>query len=531
MNTVLRRTAGSGTRRTALAGVTALATALLAVTLPGPHTAVATTAAPPLAGWEAITDADGNKILAPGVEHFRYRETTPPPGDLRHGKPRRELNVLRIDPAKGALRIESSYGRAAGDAEIVRDQLNRNKNLPVAGINGSFFSPEGRHAQAAAGEEESVQSYGATVRDGVLLGAACNPDKASRRSLVLQYGIPYITEVSTSMAVTSDRAPAAGGPVRQVVDDVNRNPGGALACPRDETDGVGDKDPNDPNDAEGRKYTDSEGRSMTAYQDPTEFVLFNDRYGMKTPKPDLNPAIGSDNSAGFEVVIEPDGALTRPPTWSTVRGGKDVPKGKHVLQVVGTQPTAWLKEMYAAGAKLTLEQKVTDTFDGRDIPLDESVDIVSGGHRLIMNGVNKFPGNRDGQGNPTSCARLVSQGEQIICKDSRTVVGVDDRGRTVLATLTGPRDENPVTGEADIAVYDGGFFADVTRPLAELGVMDAINLDGGGSTTLLIRQKNDDPADTAANYRRYSGLTDLKHRPVFDTVYVGLGGGLVTPGG
>ncbi|WP_121828584.1 phosphodiester glycosidase family protein [Streptomyces sp. S1] len=365
----------------------------------------------------------------------------------------------------------------------------------------------------------------------LLLGAACNPDKASRRSLVLQYGIPYITEVSTSMAVTSDRAPAAGGPVRQVVDDVNRNPGGALACPRDGTDGVGDKDPDDPDDAEGRKYTDSEGRSMTAYQDPTEFVLFNDRYGMKTPEPDLNPAIGSDNSEGFEVVIEPDGSLTRPSTWSTGRGGKDVPKGKHVLQVVGTQPTAWLKEMYAAGAELTLEQKVTDTFDGRDIPLDKSVDIVSGGHRLIMNGVNKFPGNRDAQGNPTSCARLVSQGEQIICKDSRTVVGVDDQGRTVLATLTGPRDENPVTGEADIAVYDGGFFADVTKPLTQLGVMDAINLDGGGSTTLLIRQKNDDPADTAANYRRYSGLTDLKHRPVFDTVYVGLGGELVTPGG
>ncbi|WP_167739663.1 hypothetical protein [Streptomyces subrutilus] len=45
-----------------------------------------------------------------------------------------------------------------------------------------------------------------------------------------------------------------------------------------------------------------------------------------------------------------------------------------------------------------------------------------------------------------------------------------------------------------------------------------------------IRQKNDNPTDTAANYRRYSGLTDLKHRPVYDAVYVGLGGDIVTPG-
>ncbi len=182
MSKALRRTAGSGIRRIVPAGVTALATALLVAPLPGPSAAVATTATPPLTTWEAITGTDTNEILAPGVEHFRYQEAAPPPGDLRHGKPRRELNVLRIDPAKGALRIESSYGRAAGDAEIVRDQLNANKNLPVAGINGSFFSPEGRHAQAAVGEEESVQSYGATVRDGVLLGAACNPDKTSRRS-------------------------------------------------------------------------------------------------------------------------------------------------------------------------------------------------------------------------------------------------------------------------------------------------------------------------------------------------------------
>lgn len=523
-------------RRAALACATAATTALL-LAIPG--AASSADSAPVLPGWAvAAPDAlDTNKVLAPGVEHFRYQENAvTDPAHARYGLPRRELNILRIDPAKGSLRIESTTGRKAGTAEIVRDQLNANTgNLPIAGINGSYFMPEGVRAGDPEGTLESVQSFGATARDGVLLGAACQTTSA-RRSLVLQHGIPYITLVRTELSATTHLASAEGGVVgSMVIDDVNRNPGVALACPREAGDGPK------------AVFTHPEGKEIAAYQDATEFVLFNDRYGLKTPRPNLmsDAAITADDHPGYEVLIAEDGSLSRPAEWGAERGGKTVPQGQHILQAVGEQPSAWLKDMLDKGGKLTVQQKMFDTFGNREIPLDESVDVISGGHRLFGNGTNEAPSiykideangtlvtdpvtgeqvkaemvkQPDGKMVPvfTSCARQDPTGAKIYCQDSRTVVGVDNEGRTLFATITGPRDES------DPAIYGGGFFAEITRPLEKFGVMDAINLDGGGSTMMLIRDSAHEH-----DYQRHTGLTDPKHRPVFDSVYVGLGGELL----
>ncbi|MBT2452836.1 phosphodiester glycosidase family protein [Streptomyces sp. ISL-43] len=514
-------------RRGALATATALTSVLLLVT-PGASSVSAAATAPDVTGWTPLDTQ--YQQLDPGVELFRYKETSPSP--LRAGKPR-ELNVLRIDPAVSAVRIESTYGRKAGESEIVRDQLNQYAQLPLAGINASYFTNEGQHAERPT-TPETVQSFGATARDGVLLGAACEPTKSARRSLVLQHGIPYVADLATALSVTSSVPPSGGGSALHKIDDINRNPGGAMTCPRDVEDGVADMKEKDLKDGVedgfeqvmvdgklekvpvtlGLTYEDSHGKTVTVHQDPQEIILFNDRYGMPTPTPGMNPKIGSDNQAGFEVQVEEDGTLTRPADW-TSRGGHLVPQGKHILQAIGVEPTAWLQGMFDAKAKLTIDQKVTDLADNRNIPLDESVDILSGGARLMDDGVPYAPG---------SCGRTVGSGSDVICKDSRTTLGVDDQGRTVFVTVTGTRDEPADPAEA-LATYDGAFFSEVTSVFKDLKVMDAINLDGGGSTMLLTR----DPSNPN-NYTRQTGLTDQKHRPVFDSVYVGVGGESVTPG-
>ncbi|MFD9303175.1 phosphodiester glycosidase family protein [Streptomyces sp. NPDC060048] len=524
----------TGRRRGALAAATTLTSVLLLVT-PGASSVSAAVNVPTVTGWTPL-DAQ-HQQLDPGVDLFRYKETSPSP--LRAGKPR-ELNVMRIDPAISAVRIESTYGKKAGESEIVRDQLNQYAQLPLAGINASYFMREGEHAAQPA-TPETIQSFGVTARDGVLLGAACDPTTTARRSVILQHGIPYVTRLSTTLSVTSSVVPS-GGSASHTIDDINRNPGGALACPRDDEDGVAD---GAVDGDRGISYTDAHGKEMTVFQDPQEIVLFNDRYGMPTPTPGMNPKIGSDNQAGFEVLVDADGTLTRPADWTT-RGGHLVPQGKQILQAIGTEPTAWLQGMFDTKAKLTIDQKVTDLADNRDIPLDESVDILSGGTRLMDDGRNGAPAiyakNADGStkvedGKPvlTSCGRVVKKegadpaaeltANDIICKDARTTLGIDDQGRTVIVTITGTRDE-PEDPAGALATFDGSFLSEVTAVFTQLKVMDAINLDGGGSTMLLTR----DPSNPN-NYTRQTGLTDQKHRPVFDSVYVGVGGEAITPGG
>lgn len=91
---------------------------------------------PALTGWTAQSDS---RVVSPGVEHFRYKETKK--SDARTQP--RELNILRLDPAKHPLRLESTYGTAAGVAETVRSQLDFMDPVPIAGTNGGYFLPDG----------------------------------------------------------------------------------------------------------------------------------------------------------------------------------------------------------------------------------------------------------------------------------------------------------------------------------------------------------------------------------------------------
>lgn len=117
------RTAHRGGARL-VAAATALGSVLL-FTSPGSTSAAEEPpSAPELARWTAQT-AD-SRLLAPGVEYFRYKETSP----IAQRTYPRELNVIRIDPAKGAVRIESTFGRKAGTRETVREMVEAMPEAP-----------------------------------------------------------------------------------------------------------------------------------------------------------------------------------------------------------------------------------------------------------------------------------------------------------------------------------------------------------------------------------------------------------------
>lgn len=128
-------------------------------------------------------------------------------------------------------------------------------------------------------------------------------------------------------------------------------------------------------------------------------------------------------------------------------------------------------------------EKITDTRFGDVLPLDSTLDVVGTSHVLL----------RDD-------AIVYTLGDRSI--DPRTALGVDGSGRTLLVTVDGHSESSRGVTRDELAY-----------PMAELGAVDAVNLDGVGSSTMVVGQTViNRPSDTTGE------------RPAGDAVYVGHGG-------
>jgi exopolysaccharide biosynthesis protein len=103
----------------------------------------------------------------------------------------------------------------------------------------------------------------------------------------------------------------------------------------------------------------------------------------------------------------------------------------------------------------------------------------------MTNGVENITAKRDG---------MAHQGDSnsfyygwVHKRNPRTIAGVDAQGRTLLVTADGRQ-----TTALGLSIKES---ADVAR---SLGMVDAINLDGGGSTTMVVNgQVVNSPSDAA----------------------------------
>ncbi|MER5485031.1 phosphodiester glycosidase family protein [Streptomyces sp. NPDC002812] len=434
--------------------------------------------------------------LSDGVLYTRYTEKEPQSGR----KDPRVLNVVQINPSMGGMTLHSTVGTAAVLAETTSYQLGKvTPEQPIAGTNGGYFSPEPAHPEIGL---DTIAFNGSAVENGTLLGATCHNGGEGNMAVVLQHGVPYITRIKTNLSVSVGSAkpadPASELNVR--IDDINRNPGRAPGCARDAHDRA-------------TTVTEAAGAPQTVYTDANEIVLFNDSYRAYTPKPGVDPTITTDDAQGVEVVVNPNGTVK---SSRTGRGGTIPGTGETILQGIGSGADWLTKNAWAAGTQLHLEQTVTDTRTEDLIPLDPSVDIVNGVHELLRNGTYVVPPlpNLHTRG---QCGRLFDSAGNVktdktpaaaekddFCRDARTVIGIDTAGRTVLATITGSK------------AMDGAFPEEMADYLREkFSVTDAINLDGGGSTTLL----------TGKNRQTLPGNENSTvERPVSNAVYTSRSG-------
>ena len=424
--------------------------------------------------------------VGPGVTRTTWTEHNLEAGNRTKA---RILQIVEIDPTAGALTLEATVGKGAGVTETVAEQLDTVTTVlsrhPYAGVNGSLFKSEPKHPDHVlpeGAEAKTMMFQGVSVTDGVLHSSSCWSNGAGTSGAVIQYGIPYITKLLTTMSLTA----STGATIR--LDDVDREPGRAWGCARDNEDKLADP-----------------GVSGL-YTDPDEIVVFTDDYQYPVPKPnlDVRPFFTADDDPGFEVVLDANGVVT---DAHEGRGGPGtaqvhVPDGGRILQGIGTG-AQWLRANLALDDKVTVGQKLQDKTLNRDIPLDASVDVVGSYHQVLRS--ETVPTTV-----PNSCAGTETgkNGTTLICTDSRTALGTNLSGHPVLITLTG--------GEGN---EDGDYLQGFAALLdsEELRLVDALNMDGGGSTTLLIGK---DPVTPPTD--RPAGTYVYRH--VADAVYTGVGG-------
>lgn len=186
--------------------------------------------------------------------------------------------------------------------------------------------------------------------------------------------------------------------------------------------------------------------------DANELVAFTPEYGASTPS---GPGREVVLEHGVVVAVHDSRGTTLSPRQTSVQAtGDDVSQLQDVK--VGDQ----------LPVRLRLES------DGHPIATPPGTTVTNGGPQLVHRGNIEITQRRDGFVHPGDPS---FQYGWFIKRNPRTLAGVDAEGRTVLITVDGRS-----TDDLGLSIPEA---AAVAR---SLGLVEAINLDGGGSTTMVV---------------------------------------------
>ena len=181
--------------------------------------------------------------------------------------------------------------------------------------------------------------------------------------------------------------------------------------------------------------------------DASELVLLSSRFGART-----------GTSGGYEAILR-DGRVI-----ALRRGGNaPIPTGGAVLSGSG-DAAAFLRDAVRAGTRPVIRLTLRAGAEVVD-PSDYDA-IASAAPRLLTAGRMDVRGAAEGL-----------EHAHVVTRQPRTMVGVDARGRVLLVTVDGRRPG----WSAGVTMAEGA------RVMRSLGARDAMGLDDGGSTTMVVR--------------------------------------------
>ncbi len=183
-----------------------------------------------------------------------------------------------------------------------------------------------------------------------------------------------------------------------------------------------------------------------------ELVLYTEDLGTKTPR-----------DQGVEAIIDAQGEIVKVRT-----AGGAVPRGTRVLHGTGAMAD-WLWSVAWQGRQMRISTKVVDLRTRRRIALTPNTHILGSGVGILRNGRQYITAATDG----------MASDHMILRRHPRTLAGVTKSGSLILAT---------VDGRAP-GVTVGANMLEAARLMRWLGARNAINLDGGGSSTMVVNNK------------------------------------------
>jgi hypothetical protein len=188
--------------------------------------------------------------------------------------------------------------------------------------------------------------------------------------------------------------------------------------------------------------------------DASELVLLSPSYGARPPR-----------EGGVEAVLR-DGMVAR------VRGPGTGPVPRDGLLLTGTGDAArFLRN--AALPRSRAEVKLTLTASGQPRELAQQTLMVGGGPRLLRGGRVTVTAKAEGFAPPQAPAFF---GTFVAARQPRTLAGVRTDGTVLLVTVDGRRPG----WSAGMTLHEAA------RLMQSLGARDALNLDGGGSSTMTV---------------------------------------------
>ncbi|MDR7463835.1 MAG: phosphodiester glycosidase family protein [Armatimonadota bacterium] len=177
-----------------------------------------------------------------------------------------------------------------------------------------------------------------------------------------------------------------------------------------------------------------------------ELIVYRRTYGSST----------RTNGLGAEAVVVGD-VVQR---VAAGQGNAPIPPDGYVLSGHG-RAAAWIREQLQPGQRIALRLRLVPS--SGDPRWQEVVHVVGGGPRLLAGG--RYVG---GEGFPTAFVQR---------RHPRTAVARLADGRLILAVIDGRQPYHSL----------GVTLPELAAFLRALGATDALNLDGGGSTTLVVR--------------------------------------------
>jgi hypothetical protein len=333
------------------------------------------------------------------------------------------VNVLEVDPAV----FEGSLGPAL--ATQVVPGLERLTALASNG--GALAAVNGGYFVIGPADGTPGDLAGISVLGGALVSEAVN----GRTSLIMPPGDGAGADVA---ALSTRQVAQSSDGAKKLVDGLNRKPGLIRGCG-----GRGDDVPT------------GEPKHDFTCTDGSELILFTPSFGAST-----------EPGEGTEAALDAGGTVIE---VRSARGGT-IPPGGSVLSGTGRSGN-WLRAHARPGGSITVRTQVLA--DDRPLDLAGGAGVVNGGPRLVREGQVEITAAAEGfhwEENPEFYYRFG------VRRNPRTLAGVTAEGKVLLVTVDGRRP----------GVSVGASFQESGRIMQALGAVEAVNLDGGGSTAMVV---------------------------------------------